>query len=205
VTFDNNVSFSASASVDIELGGLAAGTQHDKVAVNGALALGGALNVTLVNYFAPQAGNTFDILDWGSLSGTFDTVQLPALAAGLTWNTSQLYTTGVLSVAAAVLLGDYNHNGAVDAADYVLWRKTLGQSGSGLAADGNGNGQIDPGDYNVWRTNFGRRIAPGAATGTVSVDSVPEPASLLLLVSCLITALNIRGRATRLQTGGKHD
>ncbi len=25
--------------------------------------------------------------------------------------------------------GDYNHNGTTDAADYVVWRKTLGQTG----------------------------------------------------------------------------
>ena len=36
--------------------------------------------------------------------------------------------------------GDYNKNGIVDAADYVVYRKTLGQTGAGLPADGNGNG-----------------------------------------------------------------
>ena len=52
-------------------------------------------------------------------------------------------------ITAPVLPGDYNHNGIVDAADYVVWRDTLGQSGTGLAADGNGNHQIDSGDYDV--------------------------------------------------------
>jgi hypothetical protein len=74
--------------------------------------------------FTPAAGNSFDILDWGTLSGTFSTINLPALS-GLAWNTSQLYSTGVLSVVAG-LVGDYNQNGAVDAADYVVWRNNIG-------------------------------------------------------------------------------
>jgi uncharacterized delta-60 repeat protein len=52
--------------------------------------------------------------------------------------------------------GDYNNNTRVDAADYVLWRKTAGttniQSYSG--ADGSGNGAIGPEDYDVWRVNY---------------------------------------------------
>ena len=38
--------------------------------------------------------------------------------------------------------GDYNKNGVVDAADYALWRKTLGST-SRLSADGDGNGTIE--------------------------------------------------------------
>ena len=41
------------------------------------------------------------------------------------------------SFVAVGLAGDYNLDGIVDAADYVVWRKTLGQSGTDLAADGN--------------------------------------------------------------------
>ncbi len=53
------------------------------------------------------------------------------------------------STSASTSTGDYNHNGVVDAADYVLWRNTLGQSASpaGSGADGNANGTIDAGDY----------------------------------------------------------
>ena len=71
---------------------------------------------------------------------------------------------------APVLPGDYSCNGIVDAADYVLWRKTLGSSVSQfLGADGNGNGMVDPGDYDVWRANFGSIAAPAAASAITSV------------------------------------
>ena len=46
--------------------------------------------------------------------------------------------------AAANILGDYNHDGVVDAADYTVWRDTYGQSVTeNSGADGNGDGMID--------------------------------------------------------------
>jgi hypothetical protein len=65
------------------------------------------------------------------------------------------------------LSGDYNNNGKVDAADYVLWRKNPSLYGG------------TPGGYNTWRANFGK--PPGSGLG--SAASVPEPtgASLLML------------------------
>src|SRR4051812_31255617 len=56
--------------------------------------------------------------------------------------------------------GDYNKNGTVDAADYAIWRKTLGSS-SRLAADGDGNGTIEQADYSFWRSRFGNRVKGG--------------------------------------------
>ncbi len=53
--------------------------------------------------------------------------------------------------------GDYNNNGFVDAADYVVWRKTLGQGvlNPGDGADGDESLTIDDGDYDFWRARFG--------------------------------------------------
>ena len=62
-------------------------------------------------------------------------------------------------VPAVLQSGDFNQDGAVDAADYVVWRKSLGQSGPGLSADGNDNNFIDPGDYEVWRATSGTQPA----------------------------------------------
>jgi hypothetical protein len=43
-------------------------------------------------------GNVFDLLDFASASGSFNTLNLPSLSAGLAWNTSNLLTTGQISV-----------------------------------------------------------------------------------------------------------
>jgi hypothetical protein len=87
--------------------------------------------------------------------------------------------------------GDYNHNGLVDAADYVVWRHTLGQTGPGLAADGDGNQQIDASDYTVWKMSFGEATG---GSGLVHVP-VPEPATSLMLIVA-IAAIRCRRHAT---------
>jgi hypothetical protein len=79
---------------------------------------------------------------------------------------------------------DYNGNHTIDAADYVLWRNTVGQTGSGLAADGNLNSQIDIGDYNYWRSQFGKAAGSGA--------EVPEPGVAMLLVVALFAVGGLR-------------
>ena len=164
------------------------GTQFDQLRVSGQLTLGGTLNVSLINGFAPVAGNSFDILDWSVLSGTFSSIQLPALAGGLSWNTSQLYVTGTLSVGG--LLGDYNNNGVVDAADYVRWCANQGSSNV-LANDPIG-GTIGTAQYNQWRARFGQTAGSGA--GAVVNAAVPEPATLTLLIMAML-AMCCRRRA----------
>jgi fibronectin-binding autotransporter adhesin len=169
----------AQGALAMQLAGAAAAA-NSKLNVTGALSLAATLTISLGVGFAPAAGNTFDILDWGTLNGTFSSLQLPALAGGLNWNTSQLYVSGALSIGGA--LGDYNHNGVVDAADYTLWRDTLGSSTS-LAADGNGNGSIDAGDYTIWTTNFGNHSGAGASSNS----AVPEPTTLSMLLAGILT------------------
>ena len=75
------------------------------------------------------------------------------------------------------LAGDYNGNGTVDAADYVVWRNTRGST-TNLSADGNGNNVVDSGDYTAWRARFGQSAGSGALAGDVAA---PEPASVVLL------------------------
>ena len=54
------------------------------------------------------------------------------------------------------LPGDFNADGVVSAADYTLWRNSLGSTvPPGVDADGNGDGKIDALDYAVWKSNFG--------------------------------------------------
>jgi hypothetical protein len=75
--------------------------------------------------------------------------------------------------------GDYNGNGVVDAADYTVWRDTLGQSVTpGNGADGNANGMIDNGDYDFWKSHFGDVLA-GAGSSADQSATVPEPGTIL--------------------------
>jgi hypothetical protein len=77
-------------------------------------------------------------------------------------------------VSPAGVPGDYNNNGAVDAADFVLWRK-----GGPLLNDPTPGNQ--PGDYDYWRARFGNAPSGGGA-GVGNPASVPEPANILPLI-----------------------
>lgn len=89
--------------------------------------------------------------------------------------------------------GDYNIDGIVDAADYVVWRDSLNQAGLEVAADGNTNGKIDAGDFDVWKAEFGTVIPPTGAGASVSI---PEPESSFLFVLAATGSLCCRRRYT---------
>jgi arylsulfatase A-like enzyme len=89
------------------------------------------------------------------------------------------------------VLGDFNDDRQVNAADYTVWRANYGST-TNLAADANGNGVVDTADYVIWRkataadTGNGASISPKAP-----LQSAPEPHSAILL-AILLTALACR-------------
>jgi hypothetical protein len=82
----------------------------------------------------------------------------------------------------ASVAGDYNRNRTVDAADYTIWRDTLGST-TDLRADSSGNGVIDQADYDVWKANFGIHSGSGAGANA----AVPEPATLMMFLVGIVT------------------
>ncbi len=88
----------------------------------------------------------------------------------------------------APLPGDYNIDGNVDAADYVVWRRSLDQAELALAADGNGDGEVDEEDYAILRANFGRSLFSGANVAAVAstLPAIPEPPLFVLVVIALV-------------------
>ena len=86
------------------------------------------------------------------------------------------------------LAGDYNGDAQVDAADYVVWRKSQGTSGIGLPADGSGNGTIDQADYLIWRAGFAATSGAGGGSAT----PVPEPCGASLVAIAVCRALGMR-------------
>jgi hypothetical protein len=83
--------------------------------------------------------------------------------------------------------GDYNQDDVVDAADYVVWRNTLGQTVPtlGAGADGDGDGVVRQADFDVWRAKFGVE-----ATGASSQSGeVPEPSAFVLCSTGLLALM----------------
>jgi outer membrane autotransporter protein len=79
LTINGNYTQTAAGVLQMELGGLTPGSGFDRLVVNGHATLAGTLNVTLVNGFTPSVGDTFSLLSYTSRSGSFSTINLPAL------------------------------------------------------------------------------------------------------------------------------
>ena len=87
-TIAGNYTQTSAGTLDIKLGGTAAG-QYDGLTVTGNVSLAGTLNVTLVNSFTPTAGDSFQILTYmGALIGDFTTKNFPTLGGGNMFTTS---------------------------------------------------------------------------------------------------------------------
>jgi subtilisin-like proprotein convertase family protein len=84
----------------------------------------------------------------------------------------------LIPIGSPVTPGDFNSDGTVDAADYVVWRHGLGT-------------QYTQSDYDILRANFGKSLGSGSgSTGFAlgaSAESlsaaIPEPTSTLLLIA----------------------
>ena len=177
-----DVAQTATGQLQIELDGTVPGSQYDQLVVTGAVALNGSLQVVMIGGFKPSSGESFNIVTaTGGVTGLFASAPLPSLAGGLILNLQYAPNAVVLSVSGT--LGDYNHNGIVDAADYTIWRDTLGQTGTGLAADGDQNGKIEQADYDVWKSHFGNH----AGSGSGASAAVPEPTTLGMLLAGILT------------------
>jgi hypothetical protein len=93
----------------------------------------------------------------------------------ITWDNYGHPTTALHRVIAEaatfipVTPGDYNRDGTVDTADYVVWRKGLGTT-------------YTQADYDVWRANFGQTVGSGGALPSVDpLPAVPEPSTALVV------------------------
>jgi hypothetical protein len=133
----------------------------------------------LQNISTLAAGGLIDLGNAFTVGATQDLVFRYRTSGGAFVDAAVQYVTS------AAVAGDYNSNGVVDAADYVIWRKKLGP-GSLPNEGGISPGVVDTADYNFWRSRFGATSGSGAALGA---GSVPEPGTLLLCLGSPIVGL----------------
>ncbi len=128
------------------------------------------------NWTISYTGNiVWDDKDLGTLTSISDMGGVDVVLKGLS---SVIVPAGVT--------GDYNNNGVVDAADYVLWR-----NGGPLQNDPTPG--VQPADYDAWKANFGK--IPGSGS---SLTAVPEPTTI---VFALIGVLGTMGLYRRGKVG----
>ena len=147
VTMAPEIVLSPSNGLTMEIGGRTAGTGYDQLVFTnpGAsqLTWGGTLVVELINGFTPVAGDAFHVFDFdpARAAGTFATVTVVShglLPAGLAFDFTALYTTGVIRVVstagttfgqwaatalgnpAALPGGDHDNDGYRNLTEYAL-------------------------------------------------------------------------------------
>jgi hypothetical protein len=159
------------------------GSIHSNVTLRGNLAVSGAQSLKIFGR-ADIAGGSLKLLDGytqapntisdpfvvlealGGIQGRLSTAINSQLGDGLFLEQIDYDTdpTKIFVQIKSVTNADYNNDGVVNAADYVVWRKSLGT----------------PSGYNLWRASFGQI----AAAGSISTGNtiVPEPRFAAIVV-----------------------
>jgi autotransporter-associated beta strand protein/T5SS/PEP-CTERM-associated repeat protein len=124
ITNLTNGEFSSASTLLIELGGTQPGTAYDRVVDSGVLTLlGGTLNVVPYNGFAPSFGDSFEILQYGQLSGDFGTVNYSALGGGLSWQRTTSATAMTITVVPEPSTYAISATATAGLASLMWWRK----------------------------------------------------------------------------------
>jgi hypothetical protein len=179
--------------LEIEIGGKTQATQYDYLVVTGTAMLAGELQLVRIGGFTPDPTDMFTIGSAASVEGAFSNVAngqrlattdgtgafLVHYGLGSAFSANEIVLSGV----AAMEPGDFNLDGTVDAADYVVWRKNPG-------------GIYTQADYDAWRAHFGQTAGGGA--GASAKAAVPEPSVIALLIIGAL-AIYARRRATASQ------
>ncbi|MCW1923903.1 tandem-95 repeat protein [Luteolibacter arcticus] len=126
-------SLALSGTSSMEIGRTGSTLSNDKISGITTVTYGGTLQVSNVGGDALQAGDSFQLFSATTRSGSFTTVSLPTLGEGLLWNTSNLATSGTISVAAT---------GALVVDPYLVWAGAHGLDGSSDDPDHDGTGNL---------------------------------------------------------------
>lgn len=178
--FLGDMTFQAASALALAVGLDDTTNNSAQIAARGAATLDGTLTVSLVSGYTPALGDRFELLTaGGGIAGTFDTATLPDIPGnlefGLLYGPTSVVMEARFEQNTINLPGDYNNNGIVDAADYVVWRDQLGNNNSLPNDDSPGVGQDD---YSRWRANFGLTAGSGANAVSGAPLAAPEPASV---------------------------
>lgn len=177
---------SALGTLHIELAG-ASLNQFDRLLVNGTAEIAGKLNLDIDGGFIPSVGQTFSFITASNgVFGTFDTVDVSGMPAGLAFHVNYLANAVQLQVVNQTsYAADFDKDGDVDATDLAYWKGAFGLNQLG---DANGDNRTDGSDFLIWQRQFGSGSALPASQS--AAGAIPEPAtgSLLLLASIALFA-----------------
>jgi len=132
LTVSGNCTQGASARLEVEIAGTSP-EDSDQLTVTGTAALAGTLRVTFVNGFVVEAGDVFQIVSAGNVSGEFDSVEFTNPPASLTMTVIYAADAVVIEAIGATP-GDCDDDGDVDLDDFADFDECLGGPGGELLA-----------------------------------------------------------------------
>jgi hypothetical protein len=108
-------------------------------------------------------------------------------SADLTEDGQKLFKAAIEWAAEKPSTGDFDADGDVDGADFLIWQQGLGLMGTAARIDGDANGDtnVDGADLEVWRSKFAAAAMPAAS-------SIPEPASAITMALAIGAAMALR-------------
>lgn len=205
LTLQNDLDMSGAGSLEWSLASLSTdnpGTDFDQLIVGSSLTLGGGSNLSLdfsqLAGTGPGSGNPFwnssrswKIVDTAgdNASSTFATISNGSFSGG-TFTTSIVSGDVYLNYSVG-LSGDFDGDGDVDGADFVVWQTNfpMASGASPGTGDADGDEDVDGADFAAWQDGF-----PSGA----GASPVPEPqAALLLGIGGLFALLRRWGKESK--------
>ena len=156
-----SLSLGVGSILDFELDTILGVDTSDLINVTtvGGLAIGGG-TLNLANA-GSMTGGIYTLIDYsGNFSGSVSNLTLGSVPAGFTYRLFNDASSQSIDLEVTAP-GDFNHDGTVDAADYLVIRKGLGTTYS-------------PTDYDTWRANFGQSYAPGEGAEVLPMPPSPN-------------------------------
>lgn len=93
-------------------------------------------------------------------------------------NTPAYFAIDNISIVAAGVAGDFDDDGDVDGADFLLWQRQFDTSQDLFTgADGDGDGQVTVTDLELWQQHYGVNAWVNSSPASLSMV-VPEPSAL---------------------------
>jgi hypothetical protein len=139
------------------------------------------------------SAGVYDLIDYGTTSGNVSSLGTPNGPTGFHYNLSD--DGSLISLVVSDLLpGDFNSDGSVDSADFLIWRMNE-NTAVDLPNDNGISGMIGQAHYDLWRANFGQVAGGGTALPAATNAAVPELSSFALaIVVCGALGLTNRRR-----------
>ena len=179
LSLDGDFFHQPSGEIRLQVGGTdnsdPADYQFDQLVIDGMMANGGSLSVELLADYAPQDGDSIQLVQANNVVGDFSSIDVQGVPEGFEADVQISGGDVVLTLTASTfVLGDFDMDGDVDLVDLDQYNGNIGSLAVGALAalDLNGNGEVDAGDF---ETHYGTLVETsngniGTAAGDINLD-----------------------------------